>query len=40
MILDDADAVDGMPISLQIVAGRLQEEKAIAIVKKVLSTLA
>lgn len=39
MKTDDADAVDGMPISLQLIARRLEEEKAIAMVKKILDTI-
>ncbi|KAF1356627.1 fatty-acid amide hydrolase [Delphinella strobiligena] len=35
----DAAAVDGMPISLQLVAQRLEEEKAIAMTKLVLRAL-
>lgn len=38
-ITDDAHAVHGMPISLQLVAQRLEEEKVIAMVKRVLETL-
>ncbi|KUI53887.1 Acetamidase [Cytospora mali] len=36
----DAHAVHEMPISLQLVARRLEEEKVIAMVKRVLETLA
>lgn len=36
---DDAATVHGMPISLQLVARRLEEEKAIAMVKHVLSVI-
>ncbi|TDZ13358.1 Acetamidase [Colletotrichum spinosum] len=35
----DADLVHGMPISLQLVARRLEEEKAIAMVKRVLEII-
>ncbi|KAF6813462.1 fatty-acid amide hydrolase (amidase) [Colletotrichum plurivorum] len=35
----DADAVHGMPISLQLVARRLEEEKAIAMVKHILDVI-
>ncbi|ROW14069.1 hypothetical protein VPNG_04082 [Cytospora leucostoma] len=35
----DADAVHGMPISLQLVARRLEEEKVIAMTKRVLEAL-
>ncbi|KAJ0300200.1 uncharacterized protein N0V96_000282 [Colletotrichum fioriniae] len=35
----DAAAVHGMPISLQLVARRLEEEKAIAMVKHILSVI-
>ncbi|KAH7008984.1 acetamidase [Ilyonectria destructans] len=36
----DADTMHGLPISLQLVAGRLEEEKVIAIGKQVLEALA
>jgi Asp-tRNA(Asn)/Glu-tRNA(Gln) amidotransferase A subunit family amidase len=36
---DKLDAVDGMPISLQLVAGRLQEEKLLSMTKIVLGTM-
>lgn len=39
LISDDADAVHGMPISLQLVARRLEEEKAIAMVKHILDVI-
>ncbi|KAF2152646.1 acetamidase [Myriangium duriaei CBS 260.36] len=35
----NAAAVNGMPISLQLVAGRLEEEKLIAMTRKVLQSL-
>ncbi|KAL8388947.1 hypothetical protein RB595_008914 [Gaeumannomyces hyphopodioides] len=35
----DADAVHGMPISLQLVARRLEEEKVIAMVKHILDII-
>ncbi|EOO03988.1 putative fatty-acid amide hydrolase protein [Phaeoacremonium minimum UCRPA7] len=35
----DAGAVHGMPISLQLIARRLEEEKAISTVKKILETV-
>ncbi|KAL0934941.1 fatty-acid amide hydrolase (amidase) [Colletotrichum truncatum] len=35
----DANAVHGMPISLQLVASRLEEEKAIAMVKHILNII-
>lgn len=36
---DDPSVVHGMPISLQLVARRLEEEKVIAMTRKVLSIL-
>lgn len=36
---DDPAVVHGMPVSLQLVARRLEEEKVIAMTKKVLSVL-
>jgi Asp-tRNA(Asn)/Glu-tRNA(Gln) amidotransferase A subunit family amidase len=39
IFLDKLDAVDGMPISLQLVAGRLQEEKLLAMTKIVLGAM-
>lgn len=35
----DAGAVDGMPVSLQLVANRLEEEKVIAMTRLVLKAL-
>lgn len=37
--LDDADLVHGMPISLQLVARRLEEEKVLAMTRRVLAVL-
>lgn len=37
--LDNAEAVHGMPISLQLVANRLEEEKVVAMTKVVLEGL-
>jgi amidase len=36
---DDAVAVHGMPISLQITGRRLQEEKVLAVTQRVLEAL-
>lgn len=35
----DAEAVHGMPISLQLVGKRLEEEKVLAMTEKVLQAL-
>lgn len=37
--LDNAEAVHGMPVSLQLVASRLEEEKAVAMTRVVLEGL-
>lgn len=37
--LDSPEATDGMPISLQLVAGRLREERLLAMTKMVLSAI-
>jgi Asp-tRNA(Asn)/Glu-tRNA(Gln) amidotransferase A subunit family amidase len=37
---DNADIIDDMPISLQLVARRLEEEKVVAVVKRVVAILA
>ena len=39
-LVDDAGAVDGMPISLQLIARRLEEEKVIAMVRQILQIIA
>ena len=39
LFTDDADVVDGMPLSLQLVAQRLEEEKVIAMTRVVLQAL-
>lgn len=36
---DNPEAVHGMPVSLQIVASRLQEEKAVEMTKVVMQVL-
>jgi amidase len=36
---DDAAAVHGMPVSLQLTGRRLQEEKVLAVTEKVLEAL-
>lgn len=36
---DNADAVHGMPVSLQLVANRLEEEKVVAMTRAVLEGL-
>jgi amidase len=36
---DNAEAVHGMPVSLQLVANRLQEEKVVAMTRVVLESL-
>lgn len=36
---DDATAVHGMPISLQLTGRRLQEEKVLAVTQRVLEAL-
>jgi amidase len=37
---DDAELMHGLPISLQLVAQRLEEEKVIAMTKHVLEVIA
>jgi Asp-tRNA(Asn)/Glu-tRNA(Gln) amidotransferase A subunit family amidase len=37
--LDNAEAVHGMPVSLQLVANRLEEEKVVAMARVVLREL-
>lgn len=39
MVIVDADLLHGLPISLQLVARRLEEEKAIAMTRYVLRCL-
>ena len=39
LFTDDAGVVDGMPLSLQLVAQRLEEEKVIAMTRVVLQAL-
>ena len=36
---DNAEAVHGMPVSLQLVANRLEEEKVVAMARVVLGDL-
>jgi amidase len=36
---DDSAAVHGMPISLQLIGRRFQEEKVLAVTKRVLDAL-
>jgi amidase len=36
---DNAEAVHGMPVSLQLVANRLEEEKVVAMTRVVLGDL-
>lgn len=36
---DNADAVDGMPINLQLVGRRLEEEKVLMMADVILQTL-
>jgi len=36
---DNAEAVDGMPVSLQLVAQRLEEEKAVGMTRVILQAL-
>lgn len=38
-IADDPSAVDGMPVGLQVIGRRLQEEKVLAMVAKVLEAV-
>lgn len=38
-LLDDAETLDGMPISLQLVARRFEEEKVLAMTDSVLKAL-
>lgn len=38
--LDDVEALDGMPISLQLVGRRFEEEKVLAMTEQVRSALA
>lgn len=38
-LLDDAETLDGMPISLQLVARRFEEEKVLAMTGSVLKAL-
>lgn len=38
-VLDDADIMHGMPISLQLVGRRLEEEKVLAMGKRILDTI-
>lgn len=37
--LVDVDLLDGLPVSLQLVARRLEEEKVLAMSQRVLDTL-
>lgn len=37
--IDDAAAVHGMPVSLQLTGRRLQEEKVLAVTERVLEAL-
>lgn len=39
MYTDDAAAIHGMPISLQLTGRRLQEEKVLAVTQRVLEAL-
>lgn len=36
---DDPSAVDGMPVGLQVIGRRLQEEKVLAMVARVLEAV-
>ena len=38
-IADDPSAVDGMPVGLQVIGRRLQEEKVLAMVARVLEAV-
>jgi len=39
VITDSPDDVEGMPISLQLIARRLEEEKVLAMTQKILDLL-
>ena len=39
MIIDSPEAVGGMPVSLQLVGRRLEEEKVVAMTRRVLESL-
>lgn len=39
LVLDNAEAVDGMPVSLQLVGRRLEEEKVLMMTNVVLQAL-
>lgn len=38
-ILDDGELLDGMPISLQLIARKLEEEKALAMTEQIIKDI-